>query len=103
MAKKKPKGVDGVVEIKCESIRKTNRFFISLRSYGHCDENGRAVMSVEYSAKKIPAPPDRPLMFIAALLENWIPAMRYSSEEAMKKDLAEFQKYVAGLRVTEDA
>lgn len=97
MAKKK--SVSGVVDVGGGPIRRTNRFFIALRSYGHCDENGKTVMGVECSAKKIPAPPDRPLALFAAIVDDLLPAMSYSSKEAMEKDLVEFQKYVANIRV----
>lgn len=45
--------------------------------------------------------PDRPLALVAALVDNLLPAMSYSSKEAMELDLREFQKYVADLRVAE--
>jgi hypothetical protein len=100
MAKKKPASVDGVVDVAGGPIRRTNRFFIALRSYGHCDENGKTVMGVECSAKKVPSPPDRPLALVAAILDDLLLVMSYSSKEAMEKDLREFQKYVADLRVS---
>ncbi len=102
MVAKKRESVDDVVTIEGGPILKTNRFFIALRSYGHCDEKGKAVMSVECSSKKIPAPPDRPLALMAHLVDELFPAMNYSSKEAMDKDLAEFKSYVAGLRIVKD-
>lgn len=101
MARKNSTSVDGVVDIHGGPIRKTNRFFITLRSYGHCDENGKTVMGIECSAKKVPAPPDRPLALVAVIIENLLPAMSYSSREAMEKDLDEFQRYIADLRVSQ--
>ena len=81
-------------------IRKTNRFFIAIKSYGHCDENGKVVMAIECSTKKIPAPPDRALKLIQLILEDIVfPSSRYSSDEAMRKDLQEFKEFVAGLEV----
>lgn len=97
MAKKKPTKVNGVVEVDGGPIRKTNRFFVALRSYGQCDENGKTVMSIECAAKRMPAPPDRPLALMAVILDQLLPAMRYSSNEAAEKDLEEFQKYVSNL------
>jgi len=65
------------------------------------DENGKTVMGVECSAKKVPAPPDRPLALVAAIVDDLLPVMNYSSKEAMEKDLGQFQDYVASLRVGE--
>jgi hypothetical protein len=98
----KSKKAEGVVEFEGEPIRKTNRFFVSLRSYGQCDENGKTVMGIQCSAKRIPAPPDRPLALMAVILEDLLPAMRYSSKEAMLKDLGQYQEFVANLRVASD-
>lgn len=97
MAKKKPAKVDGVVEVDGGPIRKTNRFFVALRSYGQCDENGKTVMGIECAAKRIPAPPDKPLALMAAIVDQLLPAMRYSSKEAAEKDLAAFREYVSNL------
>lgn len=91
-----------VVDIEGGPIRKTNQFFIALRSYGHCDENGRTVMGIGCSSKKVTAPPDRPLCLIAALIDDLLPAMSYSSKEAMQKDLKEFQAYAASLKIVSD-
>jgi hypothetical protein len=100
MPKKKPTtNTTGVIDIAGSPVRKTNRFFIAIRSYGHCNENGKAVMSIECSTKKIPAQPDRPLGLFANLIENMLPVLNYSSAEAMKNDLAAFKKYVSGLQV----
>lgn len=101
--KKKPDSVDGVVEIEGGPIRKTNRFFIALKSYGQCDGNGKTVMGIECSAKRIPAPPDRPLALMAGILERLLPAMGYSSKEAMANDLKKFQEFVASLEVKKES
>lgn len=50
--KKKTSGA-GVVEIPGGPIRCTNQFFISLRSYGQCDGNGKTVLGVGCSSAKI--------------------------------------------------
>lgn len=99
MANVKPVSVDGVVDVAGGPIRRTNRFFIALRSYGNCDDKGKTVMGVECSAKKVTAKPDRQLALIAAIVDDLLPVMSYSSKEAMEKYLIEFQKYVADLHV----
>ena len=96
---KKQKPTD-VVEIPGGPIKRTNRFFIALDSYGHIDANGRTVLAIGCSRKKIPAPPDRPLAMMAMIINDLLPAMAYSSDEAMMKDLKQFQDYVAALEVS---
>lgn len=97
--KKKAKPVEGVVEVVGSPVRRTNRFFISLRSYGHCDGKDKAVLAINCSATKLMAPPDRPLVLIACILDELLPAMVYSSKEEMETDLMAFKAYVAGLNV----
>jgi hypothetical protein len=81
-------------------ITRSNRFYIQLKGYGHCDDNEKTVMGVGMSGKKIPSQPDRPLALMAALIEEMLPAMDWSSEEALAKDLASFQKWTASLTIT---
>lgn len=91
----------GVVDVHGGLVRRTNRFFVTLRAYGHCDENGRTVLGIGCSAKKIPAPPDRPLALVAAIIEELLPAMQYSSVEAMKKDVESFKAFIDMIEVTQ--
>ncbi len=85
-------------------IRRTNRFFIAIKSYGHCDDSGKVAMGVECSTKKIPAPPDRPLRLVRMIMEDIvIPTAGYSSRDAMEADLQAFKEYVNGLAITEAA
>lgn len=95
--RKEPAG--SVVEFDGGDIRRTNRFFISLRSYGQCDEKGKTVLGVGCSAAKLMAEPDKPLALFAMLLDELSPGMRYSSKEAAEQDLKRFQEYVNTLRV----
>jgi hypothetical protein len=92
-----PVRVEGVVNIDGGPIRKTNRFFLALRSYGHCDDKGKVVMGIECSAEKLKAPPDRPLALMASLLEELLPCMLYSSPEAAAQDLEEFKQFVSNI------
>ena len=98
MVKKK---TGAFAEIENGEICRTNKFFIALRSYGHCDEKGKTVLGVECSSKKLIAPPDKPLYLFSQLLAQLMPSMQYSSGEAMKEDLEKFQKWVADLKVSE--
>lgn len=94
-----PDEIDGYREINGGPIRKTNRFFVCLKSYGHCDEKGRTVMGVECSTKKIIAEPDRPMCLLAAVFDSLLQAFSYSSKEEAEADLAKFKKYVDSLKV----
>lgn len=85
------------------SIARTNRFFIQVKGYGHCDENGKTIMGVGLSGSKLKAAPDWPLSsLIRGIMELTMPAMDYSNAEAMRKDLDKFQKWVASLHVSEN-
>lgn len=82
-------------------IARTNRFFIQMKAYGHCDDKGRTVMGVGMSGKKIIAKPDRPLMtLVFPLVDMLTQAIDWSDPEAAKKDLADFQAAIAKFEIT---
>jgi len=97
MSKDNQETVEGVVNIDGGPIRKTNRFFLALRSYGHCNEKGKVVMGIECSTEKVMAPPDKPLELFTAILEELLPCMLYSSNEAAEEDLEAFKQFVSNL------
>lgn len=97
--KQKPAEVPNVVDTS-NVIARTNRFFVHLKAYGHCDANGRAVMALKGFNRAL-APPDAPLALMLVLLEQMIPTMDYSSDEAMRLDLERFQRAVAQWSIDE--
>jgi putative AlgH/UPF0301 family transcriptional regulator len=78
-------------------VLNSNRFFLHVKQYGHCDANGKVVMGISFS-QKVVAEPDRPLALIEALIEEIIPMLRYSSKKAMQKDIDYFKRYVKSLK-----
>lgn len=74
-------------------------FFINLKEIGECDERHRTIRAIGYGGKAV-AKADRPLMAIASLINEAMPFLRYSSEEAMREDLERFRKFVNGLSAT---
>lgn len=81
------------------AIARTNCFFIQLKAYGNCDENGRTVMGIEFSTKKIIAPPDAPLKLIRSMLESMMNGMTYSDKDAAIIDIEEFKQWANTLQV----
>lgn len=79
-------------------IRRANKFYIKLAGYGQIGANGRPVISLDQSPKRIEAPVDRPLSLVAMMLQEMLPLMDYSSKEAAAKDVAVFQKFVASFK-----
>ncbi len=84
-------------------IKRTNRLFVSLRSMGQCDENGKAVLKIDYGSEKFMASPDKPLMLLAALTESCFRLMRYSSEAAAEDDIVKFKAWAMGLNLKVDS
>lgn len=78
------------------AMRRTNRFFVQVKGYGHCDDKGRTVMGIELSTGKLIATPDKPLMsLIAPLLGEFMKCIDYSSPEAAAKDVAAFKNSIS--------
>jgi hypothetical protein len=96
--KKAAKKIEGVKELGRE-ISQTNCFFIQLKAYGSCNENGKTAMAVEFSTKKIIAKPDRPLLLMQHMLCEMMRGMRYSNEESANADVASFKEWASGLEV----
>jgi len=88
----KPKTTDTTGD---SPISRTNRFFVKLAEYGHCDDKGRVVMGLGLRGRQI-SKPDRPLCsLMLPILDMLIPCMDYTSKEAAKKDLEQFKKALA--------
>lgn len=80
-------------------IARSNRFFLQLKAYGMCDENGRTLLGIGMSQKKIIAEPDAPMALMVALIQSTLRAMDYSSPEAAAKDVERLQKFANSLLV----
>jgi len=91
MPKDNQETVEGVVNIDGGPIRKTNRFFLALRSYGHCNEKGKVVMGIECSTKKVMAPPDKPLKLFTAILEELLPCIALQFKRSSSRRLGSVQ------------
>ncbi len=79
-------------------IARSNRFYVQLKGYGHCDDNERTVMGLGTTGKKLVAEPDQPLFtLIRPVINHWMKAMDWSTTEAAQSDLAKFQKWIASL------
>lgn len=81
-------------------VARSNQFFVQLKGYGMCDENGRTVMAIGTSTKKVIAEPDAPLSLIVSLIESMKDLMDYSSPEAAAADIKRLQNYVNNLTPT---
>jgi hypothetical protein len=82
---------------------RTNQMFITLKSIGEIDENGKTVFSVGYSGKNI-AEPDRPLSTaLFDLVIHIAQKVRYSSKEAEDADLREFKRCVKSMKWVKNA
>jgi hypothetical protein len=84
-------------------IKRTNQFFVRLRSYGSGDSEAKRKIAfeIDLDQQRIYAPPDRPFILIACIIETYIKAMDYSTREAMELDLAEFKKFVSAIGIKE--
>jgi hypothetical protein len=80
-----------------QEISRTNQLFIELRRVGEVDAKGKVKFACGYRGK-IVASPDRPLALFAKLIHEFVcRGFRYSTPEAAKMDLEQFQKWAAGL------
>ena len=74
-------------------------FFVKLKGYGLADKNGKMLMEIGQSTKRIMAHDDAPLALVVAILNNWEKAWRYSSVEAGKADLERLKQYVNSIEI----
>ena len=81
------------------TVARTNRFFLQLKAYGNCDDSGRTIMGIEFSTKKMIAPPDKPLKLISHILDGMINGISYSNKDAALIDIEEFQRWALNLQV----
>jgi hypothetical protein len=77
-------------------IRRGDRMFVRLAAVGECDASGKVVLSCQYKSKAV-AEPDRPLVLVIGLAETIVEMARYTSVEALEKDLDGLKAYVATL------
>jgi len=76
----------------------TELFFISLREYGRVDGNKKLLTGIGFSAKRMVANADRPLLLVGQLINQMLPSMTYSSPEAAKTDMDAFKAFLATLK-----
>jgi hypothetical protein len=82
-------------------ISRTNRLFIEVRRIGEVDAKGKVKFALGFKGKRI-APPDRPLMFFACMIEERVlGSFSYSSQEAMDKDIEQFKRWANSIGVAE--
>lgn len=79
-----------------------SRLFISVRSYGLCDQDGKTIKRISMGNQRCIAAPNRPLDLISDLVCEMFDACRYSNKAAFQADKAEFLKTLACMEVSLD-
>lgn len=80
-------------------VMRGNRFFVQVKGYGEANEKGKTILGVGLSGSRMIAPADKPLKLIAALIEQFMPAMNWSNQEAADKDLRLFKEFVNDMEI----
>ena len=76
------------------------RFFVQLKSHGVTDADGKTIMGIGVSSKKVVAEPDAPLALVVAVLETWQSGWHYSSTKAAERDVARLRNFCDQLHVS---
>lgn len=87
-----------LVDMISEEIESLEGFSVPVQFTGHLNDAGSTVLTFRVGKFRGEAKPDKPLLGISVIVEALLPMLKYSSDEAARKDVKDFILYVSSLR-----
>lgn len=69
--------------------------FVILKAFGEMDDKGKTVLKLEYGGRFVGEPDKGLSTLLIQLLREIVPKLRWSSQQAMQQDVAEFKKHIS--------